>query len=207
MGGASLSCYMPAIMVRRTLKPFTVEVRKGGRQVKAAVVSWLADPTMLDDQPRVSWPELQDAPEPAGEAREPPVAPELIKGRVLPALDKPEPPAAVIEPKQRGDGLAGPSALAVGDLPGEVDQPAPVEVVPDIVEPEPAAPTAEKPDETVASVSDAKTMVDTLLLRHGRKRLLRSEFKRSEKWKARLPVAAETGQAEAQSALRRTPAA
>ena len=177
-------------MVRRTPKPFTVEVRKGGRRVKAAVASWPADPTMLDDQPRVSWPELEDAPEPAGEAREPAVAPELIQGRVLPALDEPEPPAAVIEPKQRGDGLAGPLSLAAEDLPAKLDQPAPVGVLPDIVEPGPAAPAAEKLDETVASVSDTKAMADTLLLQHGRKRLLRSDFKRSEKWKARLPVAA-----------------
>ena len=118
------------------------------------------------------------------------MAPELIQGRVLPALDEPEPPVVVVEPKKRGDGLAGPSSLTAEDLPAEVDRPTPVEIAPDIVEPGPAAPAAEKPGETVASVSDAKAMADTLLLRHGRKRLLRSEFKRSEKWKARLPVAA-----------------
>lgn len=110
----------------------------------------------------------------AVDVQEPAVVPEPPVGRVLPALDEPQTLTAVAEPKRRGDGSASPKPNAAEDLPAETEAP------------EPSALAGEEQGETVRG----QAMADTLLLRHGRKRLLRSQLERGERWKARLPVAA-----------------
>ena len=73
-------------MVRRTIRPFTVEVRGSRRKADAPTFS-------ADEQPHVAWPDalLKELHEDRAEMV-PEVVPEKPQGRILPALTEPEPP-------------------------------------------------------------------------------------------------------------------
>ena len=169
-------------MARHILKPFTVETRsRRGKPAAAAAAS--SDPTLpaaADDQPRVSWPDLAGPPDLPVEPEPQANAPQPSVGRILPALDEPglfeEPPEP---PRQkRKPARTKPTA------------PVPAEPADEQAEHAPAAPAVDEASETVDLAPNARTMAATLLLRQGMKRLPRNQFKRGERWKARLPAAA-----------------
>lgn len=178
--------------MKRSIKPFTVEVRNGGRKSVASKTAGLMWPE-FGEQPNVKWPEITD------------VDPEGSAGLVSPAssspveryLDprKPPPPRAqpTAEPAATGRVLPvieptpEPRTTTAEDL-GKAPRakPAPRRKPADpVVTPEPASvPLVE----ALPSAIDAKAVAATLVLRQGRDRLTRDNFERGERWKARLPM-------------------
>ena len=149
-------------MVRRTIRPFTVEVRGGRRKAETPAFG-------IDEQPHVAWPdallkELNEArAEPAPE-----VVPNKPQGRILPALTEPEP--SRVAPFER---LAAPVELE----PEIVDEPD------DSNELEAVDVELENDDLEVAAPAPAEGV------RGRRPRKARETFARGERWKARLPAA------------------
>ena len=190
MAARSFPCYMTATMVRRIPKPFTVEIRKSSRKsVSAAALT--SDPIVtsgLSDQPSVSWPGLDEPSGPDMATEVEAVAPTPTPGRILPALDEPAttPEAPARQPTKREPTEA--EAQTLEGLPMEAG---PADLSDTAVDQEDAQPVTladTEPPGGVADGSDAKTMAATLILRQGRKRLTRDDFKRGERWKARLPA-------------------
>ncbi|MDX7951798.1 hypothetical protein P7D22_11520 [Lichenihabitans sp. Uapishka_5] len=145
-----------------------------------------------DDQPRVSWPGLDEPPPPVMAAEPQAEAPPAIHGRILPVLDEagpPEPlPAAEPPPRPRKPARIKPAAVETA--PPEADALYPAEPAAAQAEDEPAATTPDADAEPVDLALNAKAIAATLLQLQGKKRLPRDGFKRGERWKARLPAAA-----------------
>lgn len=168
---------MPGAMARRIPKPFTVEVRKSGRKPAAAMLDPALTPAE-NDQPRITWPGLDTAAVLSTSGLTAAAAP-CITGRILPALEE----AAAIEPApetERRPRTRRQSPPAMPDHAPAATAPDRLEAVADDVEPDP----------TIAEAPAADAMAAAAAGLHRLKRLSRDEFKRGERWKARLPAAA-----------------
>lgn len=194
--------------MRRVIKPFAVEIRGGGRKSRVTEPKPPAWPE-LADQPTVEWP---DALLPSTAVSEPVQAVERVapSQAVVPAACSPElyrdprkpPPARAIvpvatAPEMQPERPPGRVLLAI-DEPGPVKAEPIEEIatarastvcikrakairVPEVAAVEPV----NVPEVADSAVADAYGLAE----RRGADRLARADFKRGERWKARLPAA------------------
>ena len=153
-------------MARRVVKPFAVEVRRGGRKAKEVPA-----PSRQEQPEATSRPDADQGPADAGSlltSEMPGLATVVPTRRILPALDEPATPAPAKKPRGRK-----PQAAVA-----PVDDAAEDPKLDEVMELELTAPAA---NHQIAAA--------TLPLRKGRTKLPREAFRPGDRWKARLPTA------------------
>lgn len=190
--------------MKRIIKPFTVEIRGAGRKSSATKSAGPIWPE-LDDQPDVRWPEIASTVVAD-------VLPDMPARRVLQAMDepaagtradpyldprKPPPSRERVAPIVPAETVVVDRVLPAPDVALEVDRD--LEGVKPVAVKRPARRArhskAAQPVETTEPITDlsaikVEAVAATLVLRRDRTRFTRDDFKRGERWKARLPIAA-----------------
>ena len=145
--------------MRRVIKPFAVELRSTTRRIRLEPPNLPVWPD-LAQQPVVEWPEALLALEADSE-------PAQEVGRVLPDLSE-------AETARRRQLEAREPAAPLAEEVADISPQASVETGSDTADPEQL---------------EIEAAVEFVEPRQGRKRLEREEFRRGERWKARLPIA------------------
>ena len=208
------------LTLRRVIKPFAVEVRSTTRRTRMEAPKPPVWPD-LAEQPDVEWPEALVAsaadPEPAipqpTERALPTQAEPIPSALAEPYRDPRKPPPAFVA-RTEATSAAEPEQVAHVVAPEEPPEKPPGRILPvieiemrsdaeDVTTRAPAArpkrpkptraaePVAEVPLVVMPPEIDTAAVAATLLLRQSRERLTRDDFKRGERWKARLPAAAQ----------------
>ena len=145
--------------MRRVIKPFAVELRSTTRRIRLEPPNLPVWPD-LAQQPVVEWPEALLALEADSE-------PAQEVGRVLPDLSE-------AETARRRQLEAREPAAPLAEEVADISPQASVETGSDTADPEQL---------------EIEAAAEPVEPRQGRKRLEREEFRRGERWKARLPIA------------------